>query len=141
MTWEFTYILSNNNNLFKEMIKSDNEFYVEAIESLLPNSIGKFSCSNSTILDWIDSRTQPTESEIQAEIVRLKAAWPLKILRKVRNLKLKQSDWWVLPDRTPTQAQLDYRQALRDLPTNSPNAAIDENGQLINVTWPTEPGA
>ena len=60
-------------------------------------------------------------------------------LRFKRNQLLAATDWWVLPDRTPTQAQLDYRQALRDLPANSPNAALDENGQLINVTWPTPP--
>ncbi len=49
------------------------------------------------------------------------------------------TDWWVLPDRTPTQAQLNYRQALRDLPSNSPNAAVDEYESLINVTWPEMP--
>ena len=63
----------------------------------------------------------------------------LKLLRGIRNKMLLKTDWWVLPDRTPTQAQLDYRQALRDLPTNSPNAALDENGQLTGVTWPTPP--
>ena len=60
-------------------------------------------------------------------------------LRFKRNEELAQTDWWVLSDRTPTQAQLDYRQALRDLPSNSPNAALDEQGQLINVTWPEMP--
>ena len=60
-------------------------------------------------------------------------------LRFKRNEELAKTDWWVLPDRTPTQAQLDYRQALRDLPSNSPNASLDEQGQLINVTWPEMP--
>lgn len=58
--------------------------------------------------------------------------------RQVRNEKLNQTDWWVLPDRTPTQSQLDYRQALRDLPANS-TPSLDENGQLTGVTWPTPP--
>jgi len=62
-------------------------------------------------------------------------------LRIERNQLLSATDWWVLPDRTATQAQLDYRQALRDLPTNSPYAALDEQGNLINVTWPTKPEA
>jgi len=66
---------------------------------------------------------------------------PYHYLRKERNRLLSETDWWVLPDRTATQAQLDYRQALRDLPTNSPNAALDEQGNLINVTWPTKPEA
>ena len=78
---------------------------------------------------------------VQEKLNELQAAEPMRLLRIERDRRITLTDWWVLPDRTPTQAQLDYRQALRDLPTNSPNAALDENGQLINVTWPTEPGA
>jgi hypothetical protein len=59
-------------------------------------------------------------------------------LRNIRNSMLAQTDWWVLPDRTATQAQLDYRQALRDLPANS-SPELDANGQLINVHWPEKP--
>lgn len=40
------------------------------------------------------------------------------ILRLERDRLLAETDWWCLSDRTPTQAQLDYRQALRDLPAN-----------------------
>jgi len=56
-------------------------------------------------------------------------------LRDRRNLLLQQTDWWVLPDRTATPAQLAYRQALRDLPANS-TPALDENGNLTGVEWP-----
>ena len=59
-------------------------------------------------------------------------------LRAIRNQLLASTDWWVLPDRTPTQAQLDYRQALRDLPANS-SPKLDENGNLININWPEKP--
>ena len=59
-------------------------------------------------------------------------------LRMLRNVLLASTDWWVLPDRTATQAQLNYRQALRDLPANS-SPELDENGQLINVNWPEKP--
>jgi hypothetical protein len=69
----------------------------------------------------------PSEQEILIECIR-----------NFRDSLLKQSDWWVLPDRTPTQAQLDYRQALRDLPANS-TPALDENGNLTGVTWPVKP--
>jgi hypothetical protein len=93
-------------------------------------------------LEWLDSiQTEPTEEEIQVKIAELTAAEPLRLLREQRNQLLSATDWWVLPDRTVTQAQLDYRQALRDLPTNSPNAALDEQCNLINVTWPTKPEA
>jgi len=54
-----------------------------------------------------------------------------KIIRADRNALLSGTDWWVLPDRTPTQAQLDYRSALRDLP--------QQGGFPDNVTWPEKP--
>jgi len=43
-----------------------------------------------------------------------------------------------LQDRPFTQAELDYRQELRDLPENS-TPSLDDNGGLIGVTWPTKP--
>jgi len=63
----------------------------------------------------------------------------LERLRSERNYLLKQSDWWAVADRTMTSEQTAYRTALRDLPANSPNVALDEKGNLINVTWPTKP--
>lgn len=54
-----------------------------------------------------------------------------KIIRSDRNALLSNTDWWVMPDRTPTQAQLDYRSALRDLP--------QQDGFPNNVTWPEKP--
>jgi hypothetical protein len=59
----------------------------------------------------------------------------LDLLRIERNKLLQQTDWWVLPDRTATPAQLAYRQALRDLPANS-TPTLDENGNLTGVEWP-----
>ena len=56
-------------------------------------------------------------------------------LRQQRNQLLQQSDWMAVADRTMTQAQIDYRQALRDLPANS-TPALDENGNLTGVEWP-----
>ena len=57
-------------------------------------------------------------------------------LRIERNQLLAQSDWMAVADRTMTQAQIDYRQALRDLPETA-NPQLDEQGNLTNVTWPT----
>jgi len=51
-------------------------------------------------------------------------------LRNLRNQALAETDWWVLPDRTPTQEQLDYRQALRDLPANT---------DPMDPVWPVKP--
>jgi hypothetical protein len=57
-------------------------------------------------------------------------------VRFERNQLLAQSDWMAVSDRVMTQAQIDYRQALRDLPSTA-DPQLDENGNLTNVTWPT----
>lgn len=95
--------------------------------------------ANNTV-EWICSIDQaPPSAETFAErLAELQAAEPLRLLRLQRDQLLAQTDWWVLPDRTATQAQLDYRQALRDLPANS-SPELDEDGQLINVNWPEKP--
>jgi len=56
-------------------------------------------------------------------------------LRYIRNQLLAQSDWMAVSDRTMTQAQIDYRQALRNLPETA-DPQLDEQGNLTNVTWP-----
>ena len=52
-------------------------------------------------------------------------------LREERNRLLHGTDWWASNDLNITQAQKDYRQALRDLPANTPDPT--------NITWPEEP--
>jgi hypothetical protein len=39
----------------------------------------------------------------------------LEQLRKERNKLIADTDWWVLTDRTATDAQIQYRQQLRDI--------------------------
>jgi len=93
-------------------------------------------------LEWYDERPKPSEEQIQEKIAELEAAEPLRLLRIERDRKLAEVDWWTSRalDGTPlTEEQTAYRQALRDLPENSANVAIDENGTLINVEWPVKP--
>lgn len=65
--------------------------------------------------------------------------------RGKRNLLLEETDWWAMSDNTMTQAQTDYRQALRDLPSSenwNPSWQWDDeswSATLIGVTWPTKP--
>jgi len=82
--------------------------------------------------------TDLSHSVIQAKIEQLTAAEPMRQLRIKRNHLLQQSDWMAVSDRIMTQSQIDYRQALRDFPANS-TPALDENGQLTGVNWPTPP--
>ena len=54
-----------------------------------------------------------------------------KSVRDERNTLLAETDWWAVSDRTMTQAETDYRQALRDVP--------EQDGFPLIVTWPTKP--
>jgi hypothetical protein len=85
-----------------------------------------------------DSSIAPSEEEINAKIAELQAAEPMRLLRLERNRLLQETDWRFRSDLTPSQAWIDYCQALRDLPANS-EPQLDENGELTNVTWPEKP--
>ena len=111
--------------------------FIEAILALVPNA--DCATSGNEIIAWYDSRPQPTEEEIKEKIIELQAAEPMKLLRIERNRLLSETDWWAVADRTMTSEQTAYRTELRDLPANSPNVELDDNGNLINVTWPTKP--
>jgi len=76
--------------------------------------------------------------EDSTELLAQKQEEPLRLLRQQRNQLLAQTDWRFRSDLTPSQAWIDYCQALRDLPANS-TPALDENGQLTGVNWPTPP--
>ena len=104
----------------------------KAILSIMSDA--KFALRGNT-LDWMDDRQQPTEAQIQAKIAELEAAEPLRQLRQQRNQLLSETDWMAVADRTMTQAQIDYRQALRNLPETA-DPQLDEQGNLTNVTWP-----
>ena len=82
--------------------------------------------------------TDLSHSVIQEKIAELQAAEPMRLLREQRNQLLAQTDWRFRSDLTPSQAWIDYCQALRDLPANS-TPTLDENGQLTGVNWPTPP--
>ena len=53
----------------------------------------------------------------------------------IRRNALQVSDWMVATDRTATQEQLDYRQALRDIPSQ---VAFTEERYDV-VEWPEKP--
>lgn len=94
-----------------------------------------------TTLEWADTNTvsKPTEAQLRAKWPAIKAIIVGQQLRAKRDKLLVESDWMVLADRTPSAKQLAYRQSLRDLPANSPDADLDEYGQLTGVVWPTKP--
>jgi hypothetical protein len=54
-----------------------------------------------------------------------------KSVRDERNRRLSETDWRFRSDMSPSQAWIDYCQALRDLPS--------QTGFPWEVTWPVEP--
>ena len=91
-------------------------------------------------LEWLDSGQQPTEQEVKAKIIELDAAEPMRLLRIERDNKIAQTDWRVLPDQTPSDDWINYRQALRDLPASaSPKLDSFYELDFSSFTWPTEP--
>ena len=55
-------------------------------------------------------------------------------LRRQRNVLLAETDWMANSDVTMSTAWRNYRQALRDITTQTPN-----DDALSNITFPTKP--
>ena len=91
-------------------------------------------------LKWNERNTlpKPTLEELTVKYKELVAAQPMKNLRKERDDLLAKTDKYALPDwphasLTKQTEWLEYRQALRDLPSTTEDPA--------NVVWPTRPDA
>ena len=112
----------------------------QALVSLRPGAQWNLPVENYSDLEWMDSGQQPTEQEVKAKIIELDAAEPMRLLRIERDKKIAQTDWRVLPDQSPSDDWINYRQALRDLPA-SVSPKLDRDGELdfSSFTWPTEP--
>ena len=113
----------------------------EALQNLCPNAkfnVEQYDDNTPTIVwDESNSDAQPTQSEIDAEIVKVIAGMPMQLLRVERNRKLSLTDWSQggdVPVGIKTAYQ-DYRQSLRDLPASQTPA----DNELSNITWPTKP--
>lgn len=113
------------------------KFLWESLEKLSPESEFSGGMTYESII--CVKGVKPSLEEVETKNAELEAAEPMKLLRIERNRILSETDWWAVADRTMTSEQTAYRTALRDLPANSPNVALDDNGNLINVTWPTKP--
>jgi len=110
------------------------------LASLKPNTDWTWSGMEYSGLDWLDSSTKPTESEIDAEVTRLNNLEPIRLLRVERDKRLAACDWRASSDLTLADAWKTYRQALRDLPASaSPKLDTDGNLDMSSVTFPTEP--
>ena len=111
-----------------------------ALSILKPGAEWTLHGDDYTGLEWLDSGQQPTEQEVKAKLIELEAAEPMRLLRIERDKKIALTDWRVLPDQTPSDDWINYRQALRDLPASA-SPKLDSNYELdfSSFTWPTEP--
>jgi len=91
-------------------------------------------------LEWLDSsQTKPTETEVNSKISALDAVEAMRLLRIERDTRIAKTDWRASSDITLADAWKTYRQALRDITTQTPKLNSEYELDLTSVTWPTEP--
>ena len=101
------------NEMFRKVTGEDDNG--SAIESSDPDDFG---------VTWTQVNTKKTE---------LTNGEPLEELRRQRNAKLAETDFYALSDVTMSADMTTYRQALRDI--TDTYSSVDDDG----FTWPTKP--
>lgn len=86
---------------------------------------------------------KPHDEMYTLTLYKLTNTGALQKFREERNTLLDKSDKYMTLDYPRTfekdiQDWKEYRQALRDLPVTA-RPTLDEEGNLVNVTWPTPP--
>lgn len=98
-----------------------------AVVQLYPEAaVVRYDADNDTLEAWDDDGNAITLDRSNVD-----ARSALEDLRDARNEMLAATDWWAGSDHTMTQAETDYRQALRDITDNATS--------LDDVTWPEKP--
>ena len=111
-----------------------------ALQSLKPGAQWVLRGEDYTGLEWLDSsQTKPTETEVNSKISELDNAEPMRLLRIERDARIVKTDWRASSDLTLADAWKTYRQALRDITTQTPKLGSDYELDLTSITWPTEP--
>jgi len=112
----------------------------DALMSLKPGAQWVLRGTEYSGLEWVDSgQTKPTETEVTNKVTALDAAEPMRLLRIERDTRIAKTDWRASSDVTLADAWKTYRQALRDITTQTPKLGSDYELDLTSVTWPTEP--
>ena len=111
-----------------------------ALQALKPGAEWTLRGNEYSGLEWLDSeQTKPTETEVNSKISELDNAEPMRLLRIERDTRIAKTDWRAGSDLTLASAWSTYRQALRDMTTQTPKLGSDYELDLTSVTWPTEP--
>jgi hypothetical protein len=117
----------------------------EAVIVLRPNAQYAVRDNDYDTMEWFSPDiTIPTKQEVEAKIVELEAAEPMRVVRTIRDYYLRESDWTQMADVRSRRSQAwqdawdAYRQELRDI-TSVAQPTFDENGVIQNVNWPVQP--
>ena len=112
----------------------------DALQALKPKALWTLRGKEYSGLEWQDSsQTKPTETEVNSKISELDNAEAMRLLRIERDARIVKTDWRASSDLTLATAWKTYRQALRDITTQTPKLGSDYELDLTSVTWPTEP--
>ena len=94
-------------------------------------------CINGVIVPFTEAEITARKAE---EAAATNATSKLKTIKEIRLQKLEETDWWVLRGNM-TDAQTQYRQKLRDIPTDYDSSKYDEllatdsDGNLTHSVW------
>ena len=112
----------------------------EEFKSMFRKVTGKTSDGSAVESDNPSEWGGLTWKKVSDEMKKLDDAAPLKELRRQRDAKLVETDWYALSDVTMSDDMKTYRKELRDLPahSNGKNATL-KDGVLGNVSWPKKP--
>ena len=114
----------------------------DAIRAIHPDA--QFTTVDGVITEWKGPGVVPSDEELNAKLIELKANEPFKLLREERNKRLAECDWVVTKYaeygyNIPKEWRA-YRQALRDLPSISYRPEMDgDKLKMDSVAWPTPP--
>ncbi|MBP23700.1 phage tail assembly chaperone [Methylophaga sp.] len=109
-----------------------------ALDELAPGLWESCGSSYESIV-WRDPEKAISKSVLSARQEEILTGWPMEKLRKRRNVKLAETDWWASSDIPISDERKAYRQALRDLPSTA-KPKYDKDGNFTGVTWPEKPG-
>ena len=111
-----------------------------ALQALKPGAQWTLTGFDYSGITWLDSsQTKPTETEVNSKISGLDNAEAMRLLRIERNTRIAKTDWRASSDLTLSDAWKTYRQALRDITTQTPKLNSEYELDLTSVNWPTEP--
>lgn len=123
----------------------------DAVAALRPgvNVTSSYSEANGETIQYPDADgtfVPPTEQEIQAKLVQLRAEQAMFLLRYERDQRLAEADRMIMKYNTTNQAVPSawkrYMQQLRNLPqTATPTLNAKGRLNMASVTWPAVPAA